>query len=106
MCYHIGMRKLALRTLRVFWENGHADAEQQLRAWFQIVEKMDWNSFSEVKATFPSVDFVGDKAIFNIKTNRYRLIAKVNFQSKHVLIRWIGTHAEYDRLTKKEIENL
>ena len=97
------MRVLALRTLREYWEAGNANAEQPLRFWFAVTERADWGGFAEMKSDFPSVDLVGDKAIFNIGGNNYRLIAVVNFRSKYVLVKWIGTHAEYDRLN---LENL
>lgn len=97
------MRVLALSTLRDYWEAGHANAETPLRYWFALTERAVWSKFSDLKQDFPSADMVDDKAIFNIGGNNYRLVAIVNFESKYVLVKWIGTHAEYDRLN---LENL
>lgn len=100
------MRTLALRALREFWEGGHADAEHPLREWFRFAERADWSSFADLRRDYPSADQVGDKVIFNIKGNRYRLIVQVNYAYRIVLVKWVGTHAEYDRLTAQEIKNL
>ncbi len=97
------MRTLALRTLRSFWEAGHSAAEQPLRYWFSVAERPNWEKFADIKLDFPSVDMVDDKAIFNIGGNKYRLIAHVNFDSKHVFVKWIGTHAEYDRINVEDL---
>ena len=100
------MRTLALSTLRTFWEGGHASAEAPLRDWYIKTERMQWSGFGELRSTFASADQVGNKVVFNIGGNNFRLIAAVNYPFGRVLVRWIGTHAEYDRLTKKEIERL
>jgi mRNA interferase HigB len=84
----------------------HADALPDLQIWFRTAKRADWSKTHDVIADFPKTDFVGDRAIFNIHGNRYRLIAIVEFERKRVLVRWIGTHAEYDRLTEKEIREL
>lgn len=77
----------------------HADALAPLKEWYHKTEKSDWSSFAEMKRTFGSVDAIGnDRFVFNIKGNSYRLIAIVLFQVRTVLIRFIGTHAEYDKI--------
>ncbi len=93
------MRIFSRATLSDFWLK-HADAEQPLRLWFSIVEKASWTEPKEVKAAFPSVDFVaGNRAVFNIKGNTYRLIVQIKYAPLFlVFIRFIGTHAEYDRV--------
>lgn len=97
------MRVHSLKTLREFWEN-HTDAEGALKGWFKTVEKEIWNSFHEVKQTFGSADVIrGNRAVFNIKGNKYRLIVKVNYDWKIVYIRFIGTHAEYDKVNAETV---
>lgn len=99
------MRTLAWKILSEFGVK-YADVRAPLREWFLFVERASWGSFSDLRETYRSAEAVGNKVIFNIKGNSYRLIAIVNYHSKHVLIRWVGTHAEYDRLTEREIEDL
>ena len=100
------MRTLAWRFLREYVEAGHADARSGLKDWFDEAERADWSRFSEVRRSFQSADQVGDKLIFNIGGNKYRLIVRVDFAIRRLWVRWIGTHAEYDRLDKRDIENL
>ena len=49
---------------------------------------------------------VGDRLIFNIGGNKYRLIVRVDYPTRNLYVRWIGTHAEYDRLSRKDLETL
>ena len=93
-----------MSTLRAFWTNGHADAELPLRAWYDTVDNAVWTSLADVRNDYPSVDLVGDKLIFNIKGNKYRLICKIEFGRPGLYIKWVGTHAEYDRLSESRIK--
>jgi mRNA interferase HigB len=92
-----------MRALREFWQAGHADAERPLRAWFSRTNAAEWSSFADLRQDFQSADQVGNHVVFNVGGNNYRLVANVNYQSHYVLVRWIGTHAEYDRI-KGEIK--
>ena len=97
------MRVIAKKILREFWEK-HNDCEQQLKAWFQEASKAEWTSPNEIKAEYPSASIIGnDRIVFNIKVNTYRLIVKINFDYLMVWIRFIGTHAEYDKINAKTI---
>lgn len=83
----------------------HADSEMALNLWFHTVSVKDWDNFNEVKRDFNSVDFVGNhRFVFNIKGNKYRLVAIISFNAKKVYIRFIGTHSEYDKI--KDIKNI
>jgi len=97
------VRVIAKRTLRVFWIK-HADSEQQLTSWYRETEKADWNSINELKTEYPNASILKDnRIVFNIKGNNYRLIVKFNFEFQICWIRFIGTHAEYDKINAKEI---
>lgn len=77
----------------------HPASKAALNSWYQIVKEVDWGNFNDVRNTFGSVDAVGnDRYVFNIKGNDYRLIAMIFFDKRTVYIRFIGTHAEYDKL--------
>ena len=93
------MRIFSRGTLIAFWEK-HPDAEDPLRLWFSMVERAAWAGPADVRAAFRSADFVaGNRVVFNIKGNAYRLIAQVKYGPLFlVYIRFIGTHAEYDRV--------
>jgi mRNA interferase HigB len=94
------MRVIALGTLRAFWRKpGRGDAEQPLKAWFKEAEKADWTGPADIKRRYASASFPNDnRVVFNIGGNKYRLIVRVMYRSKTVYIRFIGSHAEYDRV--------
>lgn len=97
------MRIFAKKILRDFWKS-HADSEQQLKAWFQENLKANWTSPNEIKMDYPSASFLPDnRVVFNIKGNHYRLIVKMSYEHHIIWIRFIGTHAEYDKIDAKTI---
>lgn len=92
------MHIVSIQTLRAFWQK-HPDAERPLRAWYALAEKASWRSPAEIKATLRNVSFVGcNRLILNIKGNDYRLIVVAEYQKGRLFIRFVGTHAEYDRI--------
>lgn len=77
----------------------HTDSETALRLWETKVKKADWKNAHDVKNDFGDADPVGDnRIVFNIRGNKYRLIAVVIFRNHRVYIRWVGTHKEYDKI--------
>ncbi|MDR0864518.1 MAG: type II toxin-antitoxin system HigB family toxin [Candidatus Symbiothrix sp.] len=92
------MRVIAHSTIVDFYTN-YADSKQPLEEWYAKTRKADWNCFADIKKTFNSVDTISNQRfVFNIKGNSYRLITIVLFIPKMVYIRFIGTHAEYDKI--------
>ena len=93
------MRIFNRSTLVEFWTR-HADAEIPLRLWFSIVQNASWTGPADIKAVFGRADFLpNNRVVFDIKGNNYRLIAQVKYGPLYlVYIRFIGTHAEYDRI--------
>lgn len=76
----------------------HADARGALDAWRTEVEKATWATTQDIKDRYATASFLnGNRVIFNIKGNSYRLVVKVRFQNGIVMIEWGGTHAEYDK---------
>lgn len=91
-------RIIAKKTLREFWEK-HADSEQYLKTWYETAKNSSWNSPNEVKKTYINASILKDsRVVFNIKGNSYRLIVKFNYVRQWAFIRFIGTHAEYDKI--------
>jgi mRNA interferase HigB len=89
--------------LREFGEQ-HPDAIESLNSWYENTKDADWGKFSDIKETFNSVDYVkNDRYVFNIKGNRYRLIALIFFDIRTVFIRFLDTHAEYDKIDASNI---
>ena len=97
------MRVIARRTLREFWVR-HADAAPPLLAWFREVESEEWQGPADVKARYPGASLLrGSRVVFNIKGNRYRLVVRIDYAFQLAFIRFVGTHAEYDRIDAGEV---
>lgn len=96
---------MAKRVLVRFWGR-HPQAKTPLSAWHHIVERATWTGPADVKAQFGgTVDFVSDnRLIFDISGNKYRLVVHVSYSYKAVLIKFIGTHAAYDKIDPATVE--
>ena len=90
--------------LRDFWRKvGYGDAEQPLRSWYAEALKASWSKTSDIKEQFRHAIFVGDRVVFNIAKNKYRLVVFVKYASRTVYIRFIGTHRQYDKADIGEV---
>ena len=92
------MRIFTEKALREFMGK-HPDSMTALQEWVSIVKKSKWSSFADIKKTFNNVDAVGNQRyVFNIKGNNYRFVVVVKFTIGFIYVRFIGTHAEYDKI--------
>jgi len=97
------MRVISKRPLREFWGE-YPDSEEPLLAWYREAEDAEWESPAAVKAQYRSASFPGgNRVIFNIKGNDYRLVVKINYPHRVIYIRWVGTHRDYDKLDVMEL---
>ena len=99
------MRIIAVSTLKDFWSRpGRQDAEQPLRAWVHVVRAAAWAKPTDVKATFRSADVVSsERIVFDIGGNKYRLVAAIHYRGQRLYVRFIGTHAEYDKIDVRTV---
>jgi mRNA interferase HigB len=99
------MRIISRKTLRLFWEKReYADAEQPLKAWFKEALSGDWPSPAAIKAAFGTASIVANsRVVFNIAGNKYRLVVRVNYPYRVIYVRFIGTHAQYDKIKVEEV---
>jgi mRNA interferase HigB len=98
------MRIIAKSTLVAYYTK-NPQSKSALEDWFEKTKEAEWKNFSDIKKTFNTVSSVGNnRYVFNIKGNDYQLVVLIKFTVSHVLIRFVGTHAEYDRI--KNIEKL
>lgn len=82
----------------------HADAYNAIQKWIETCESANWKNHSELKNDFLSADYVGNsRYVFNIKGNNYRIVTVVVFFAGRMVIRFIGTHSEYDKIDVKTI---
>lgn len=100
----ISMRIVAKRTLLNFIAQ-HAQAEQALLAWHAEAAKANWKTPQNIKDQYASVSFIGRNHVaFNIKGNDFRLIVAVAYQIGVVYVKFVGTHAEYDKVDATTVE--
>jgi mRNA interferase HigB len=82
--------------LREFCEK-HADSCQALYAWYRLAGKATWQNLAEVQSVYPSAEAVGNFTVFNIKGNKYRLIVDLVYSEQRIFVKYVLTHAEYDK---------
>jgi mRNA interferase HigB len=105
------MRIIARRTLREFVGSlaGHRDqpaVKAALDAWFGEVKKARWRNTAEVKRSYATASIVtGERVVFNVKGNAYRLVVAVDFEKGIVWIKWVGSHNDYDRIDVTEVDH-
>ncbi len=92
------MRVIAKSALRSFWEK-HKDAENTLKGWYEEAARATWKTPSDIKAAYATASFLShNRVVFNIRGNHYRLVVHVRYDIERVYIRFVGTHADYDRI--------
>jgi len=94
------MRVVSRAALREFWELPiYQDSEQPLKSWYEEAKNANWQNPQEIKDQYRNASFVGNnRVVFNIHGNKYRLIVAVNYKFAMVYIRFVGAHAEYDKV--------
>lgn len=98
------MNVIAKSALVNFWNglpNGapRQAAKAAMTEWYATAARADWNNFSELKKTFNSADMVsGNKVIFDVGGNKYRIVGLVAFRSKRIYVLFVGIHAQYDAI--------
>jgi mRNA interferase HigB len=100
------VRIIALSTLKAFWEEypEHIDAKEPTLSWYRHVLAADWSAPADVKQDFRNASILKDgRVVFNIAGNKYRLVVWINYAYRVVYIRFIGTHAQYDKIDVQTI---
>ncbi len=102
---------LKIKDMRIFTEQAikrftdeHPDSLTAFQVWVSVVKTSRWTCFADIKKDFNSVDAVGNQRyVFNIMGNHYRLVVVIKFTIGFVYVRFVGTHAEYDKIDCKTI---
>jgi mRNA interferase HigB len=99
------MHIIKRKTLIEFYEQpNRRDAKQPLEAWYNEAKNANWESPADIKTHYRSASILkNNRVVFNIAGNKYRLIVRINYHSKTVFIRFIGTHPEYDKIDAEGI---
>lgn len=90
------MHVISRKILQEFCRS-HPDACEALYNWYKVASKAQWQNLVEVQAIYRTAEAVGNFTVFNIKGNRYRLIVDMVYPKQRIYIKYILTHAEYDK---------
>ncbi len=97
------MNVVTKRTLQAFWTD-HPRAKGPLVSWYDHVRAAEWRTPQDIRNDFRSADFVGDnRVIFDIGGNNYRLVVRISYTFKQVLVKFVGTHADYDGIDPETV---
>ena len=100
------MRVIAVRTIKRFIASNpdYADSREPALAWYRQVLRADWASPADVKREVRSASILKDgRVVFNIAGNKYCVVVWINYPYRVVYVRFIGTHAEYDRIDAQTV---
>lgn len=99
------MRVIAKSSLKKFWDRpGYGDARGPLHSWYDEAAKATWTSPQNIKDQYASASICGNnRVVFNIGGNKYRLVVEMQYRAGIVWVKFVGTHAEYDRI---DVENV
>ena len=103
------VRIIARRTLKQFVDSLHGNKDHKtvksaLDSWFHEVQDATWKTPADVTRSYANASIVGDRVVFNIKGNSYRLVVAVDYRRQIVFIKWLGTHAAYDEIDVKTVK--
>ncbi len=90
------MRVISKRPIREFCEC-HPESKSTLEEWFHKVSRLTATSFSELRKTFGSADYVDGYTLFDVGGNKYRIASVIHYDKQRLYVRQVMTHAEYDR---------
>lgn len=90
------MRVISKKRLREFWQ-AYPEAQGPLEAWFKVASKSNWQTFADVRETYPNADMVGEHTVFNIGGNKFRLVVTLRLSYGRLYVRGVMTHKEYDK---------
>lgn len=94
---------IAERNLRNY-QKLRPDSKAAIDAWIDVVRKAEWFVPEDVKTSFTHARPIkNSRVVFKIHGNGHRLIAQINYQFQVVYIKFIGTHAEYDRINPETV---
>ena len=90
------MHVISYRKLRDFFLK-HSDSKEALDSWYKLTSQAAWMNLVDVQKFFPSAEAVRNFTVFNIKGNKYRLIVSIDYRKQRIYIKYVLTHAEYDK---------
>ncbi len=99
------MRVIAKSTLKKFWEiPAYSDSQAPIESWYEEAIKANWESPQSIKNQYANASICkNNRVVFNIGGNKYRLIVEIQYQANIVWVKFIGTHAQYDKINVEDV---
>ena len=99
------MRVIAKRTLKKFWETpAYSDAQAPIESWYEETIKANWVTPQAIKSQYANASICkNNRVVFNIGGNKYRLIVEIQYQAGIVWVKFVGTHAQYDKINVEDV---
>jgi mRNA interferase HigB len=101
------MRIVAKSSLQKFWQQpGRADARGPLHSWYSEAVRATWRTPQDIKDDYATASICGNnRVVFNIGGNKYRLVVEVQYLAGIVWVKFVGTHAQYDRIDVETVND-
>lgn len=97
------MRVIAKKTLQDFWKQA-PDAKGALEAWYAEARHAQWKAPADIKTRYAHASIINnERVVFNVGGNKYRLVVAISFTAGIVLIKFVGTHADYDKINVETV---
>lgn len=90
------MRVISKRPIRNFWEC-HPESKSALEEWFHKANQLSATSFSDLRKSFGSADYVNGYTLFDVSGNKYRIATVIHYDKQRLYVRQVMTRAEYDK---------
>lgn len=99
------MRVIAKSTLVKFWSApGCADSKGALQSWYDEAIKASWETPRDIKNHYKSASICGNnRVVFNIAGNKYRLVVEMQYRAGIAWVKFVGTHAQYDKINVENV---
>ncbi len=99
------MRVIAKSTLKKFWEqSAYNDAQEPLESWYEEAINSAGVSPQAVKNQYRNASICGNnRIVFNIGGNQYRLVVEMQYRAGIAWVKFIGTHAQYDKINAETV---
>ena len=92
------MRVIARNTLVNFWIM-HPEAKVALERWYKLIKAAHWASTDDVQRAAPKSKVLNRERIrFEVARGNYRMVVSFDFRRQIAFVKFIGSHAEYDRI--------
>lgn len=100
------MRIIAQSSLLAFWRR-HPETEAALRLWLEVARMAQWRTMDDICRRWSKAKVLNAERVrFEVAGGDYRMICAIQFRAGIVWVKWLGTHAQYDRIDALTASNL